>query len=172
LKSGTKTINADPVRVGPRLIQIKYKLWDISWKEAEEAFKKSDTTIVPVGTLHGHGPTPISIDSSSVERLPDEVCKKTGLIMLPLVAYGEDDKMMRYPGSIAIRPDILEGFYTDICRSLHRNGIRKAIFLNGHGGNCEALLRTGRNVREFGMLISIVEWWSIGRTLWPDLFPG
>jgi creatinine amidohydrolase len=150
---------------------MKYQLWDMSWKEAEEAFKKSDTAIVPVGTLHGHGPTPISIDASSVEKLADEVGKRTGLLVLPVMPYGEDEKMKCYPGSIAISPNIIEGVYTDICRSLHRNGIRKVIFLNGHGGNCEALIRTGGRVREFGMLIAIVEWWKIGQQVLPDLFP-
>ncbi len=145
----------------------KHRLWDMSWKEAEEAFKRSDTVILPVGTLHGHGPTPISIDSSSVERLADEVGKRTGLVTLPVVAYGENDKMREYPGSIAISQHVLEGYYTDICRSLYRNGIRKIIFLNGHGGNREVLLRTGRTAREFGMLTVIVEWWTIGKKIKP-----
>ena len=149
----------------------KHRLWDMSWKEAEEAFKRSDTVILPVGTLHGHGPTPISIDSSSVERLADEVGKRTGLVTLPVVAYGENDKMREYPGSIAISQHVLEGYYTDICRSLYRNGIRKIIFLNGHGGNREVLLRTGRTARGLGMLTVIVEWWTIGKKLMPDLWP-
>ncbi len=149
----------------------KYRLWDMSWMEAEEAFRRSDTVVVPVGTLHGHGPTPISIDSSSVERLADEVGKRTGLMTLPVLPYGENDKMKEYPGSIAISQNIMEGFYTDMCRSLHRNGARKVIFLNGHGGNREALTRAGRNVRDLGMLIAIVEWWSIGRRLMAELFP-
>jgi hypothetical protein len=139
--------------------------------EAEEAFKRSDTVILPVGTLHGHGPTPISIDSSSVERLADEVGKKTGLMVLPVVAYGENDKMRNYPASIVISQDVLAAFYTEICRSLHRNGTRKVIFLNGHGANREPLIKTGRTVREIGMLTAIVEWWSIGKKLWPELWP-
>src|SRR5712692_3906402 len=108
----------------------KYRLQDMSWMEAEEAFRGSDTAIVPVGTLHGHGPTPIGIDARSVEKLADEVGKRTGMMILPLVAYGENDKMKEYPGSIAISPNVLVAFYTDICQSLHRNGIRKVIFLN------------------------------------------
>jgi creatinine amidohydrolase len=143
----------------------------MSWKEAEEAFKRSDTIILPVGTLHGHGPTPISIDSSSVERLADEVGKRTGLMVLPVVPYGENDKMKEYPGSITISQHVLEGYYTDICHSLHRNGVRKVIFLNGHGGNREALVRTGRNARALGVLTAIVDWWSIGRKLMPNLWP-
>ena len=148
---------------------MKYRLQDMSWMEAEEAFRRSDTVVVPVGTLHGHGPIPIGIDARSVEKLADEVGKKTGLMVLPLVAYGENDKMKEYPGSIAISQHVIEAFYTDICRSLHRNGVRKVIFLNGHGGNHEPLIRTGRNVRALGMLVAIVEWGLIEKGLRPDL---
>jgi creatinine amidohydrolase len=149
----------------------KHRLHEMSWVEAREALKKSDTVIVPVGTLHGHGPTPIGIDASSVEALADQVGKRTGLTTLPPLWYGENDKMRDYPGSIAISPNTLEAFYTDICRSLHRNGIRKVVFLNGHGGNRDILVRAGRNVRALGMLTAIVEWWTIGKKLMPELFP-
>ena len=150
---------------------MKHRLWDMSYREAEEAFKKSDTVILPTGTLHAHGPSPISIDSSSPERLADEVGKRTGLVVLPLVPYGEDEKMKRYPGSIGISPNVLEQFYTDICKALHRNGIRKILVLNGHGGNREVLMRVGRDIRELGMLMAIVDWYNVGAKTMPDLFP-
>jgi creatinine amidohydrolase len=143
----------------------------MSWKEAEEAFKRSETVILPLGTLHGHGPTPISIDSSSVEKLADEVGKRTGLVTLPVVTYGENVKQKFYPGSIAISPDTLERFYVDIFQSLYRNGVRRVIILNGHGGNREALIRAGETARNFGMITAILEWWSLGRQLFPNLFP-
>jgi len=98
----------------------KHRLDEMSWKEAEEAFQRSDTVLMPVGTLHAHGPTPIGIDASSVEALADRVAKKTGLMTLPLLSYGENDKMRDYPGTIAISQSVMEAFYTDICRSLHR----------------------------------------------------
>jgi creatinine amidohydrolase len=148
----------------------KYKLWDMSWREAEEAFKRSDTVILPTGTLHAHGPTPIGIDASAPDRLADEVGKRTGLLTLPVVTYGEDAKMERYPGSMAIDAHILELYYTDICRSLRRNGIRKVVVINGHGGNREALIRTGRNIRKFGMLLAILEWWVTGVKAMPEVF--
>ncbi len=150
---------------------MKHRLSDMSWKEAEEAFARSDTVILPVGTLHGHGPTPISIDSSSVEWLAEEVGRRTGLVTLPLLPYGENDKQKYYPGSITISPDTLERFYVDVFRSLSRNGVRRVIVLNGHGGNREVLIRAGRAAREFGMITAIPEWWSLGRQLMPELFP-
>ncbi len=149
----------------------KYRLAEMSWVEAEEAFKRSDTVVVAVGTLHGHGPTPIGIDASSVERLADEVGRRSGLMVLPPLYYGENDKMREYPGSLAISQGVLEAFYTDIWRSLHQNGTRKIIVLNGHGGNREPLVRSGRNVRELGMLIAVLEWWNVGKKLTSDAFP-
>ncbi|HLN12921.1 MAG TPA: creatininase family protein [bacterium] len=149
----------------------KFRLLEMSWIEAEEAFKKSDTVMMAVGTLHAHGPTPIGIDAISVDKLADEVGKRTGMMILPLLPYGENDKMRDYPGSLAISQHVMEAFCTDICRSLRRNGVRKVIFLNGHGGNRDPLIRTGRNVRKLGMLISIVEWWTVERKLMPELFP-
>ena len=71
---------------------MKYKLVDMSWKEAEEAFSKSDTVIVPTGTLHAHGPTPIGIDTTAPERLADEVGARTHILTLPVVAYGEPER--------------------------------------------------------------------------------
>ena len=143
----------------------------MSWKEAQEAFKKSDMVILPVGTMHGHGPSPISIDSSSVEKLAEEVGRKAGIVTLPLVAYGENDKQEYYPGSINITPETLKAFYLDIFRSLRRNGIRRVILLNGHGGNRETIIQASKAAREFGVVIAILEWWSLGRQLMPELFP-
>jgi len=148
----------------------KYRLQEMSWMEAEEAFARGDTAIVPVGTLHAHGPIPIGIDARSVEKLADEVGKKTGVMVLPLQAYGENDKMKAYPGSITIGADVIEAVYADICRSLYQNGVRRVVFLNGHGGNHEPLLRAGRTARALGMLVAIVEWGYIEKALRPDLF--
>ncbi len=150
---------------------MKHRLWDMSWKEAEEAFRACDMAILPVGTLHGHGPTPISIDSSSVEWLADEVGKRTGIVTMPLVPYGENDKQKYYPGSICIMPDTLERFYLDILRSLHRNGVRKVLVLNGHGGNRESMIRAAKEAREFGVVTAIVEWWNVVTQLMPELNP-
>jgi creatinine amidohydrolase len=142
----------------------------MSWKEAQEAFEKTETVILPVGTLHGHGPTPISVDSSSVEWLAEEVGKRTGIMTLPLLPYGENDKQKYYPGSITVEPDTLKRLYLDIFKSLRRFGVKKVVVLNGHGGNRETLIRAGRAARDFGVLIAMPEWWNIGRQITPELF--
>ena len=149
---------------------MKYKLGDMSWMEAKEAFEKTDIVILPTGTLHGHGPTPINIDTSSVQKIADEVGKKTGIIILPVVNYGENEKQKYYPGSITLSPETVEKVYIDIFNSLRRNGIKKVIVLNGHGGNNSSLEAAARKVRNIGMLIAILSWWSIGRQRETDLW--
>ncbi len=149
---------------------MKYNLGKMSHMEAEEALKKSDTVILPVGTLHGHGPPPIDIDSSSVEWLADEVGKKIGMVTIPVVWYGENEKQKYYPGSIVIGEETLQHYYEDIFRSLRRNGIRKVVVLNGHGGNRESIIRAGRGVRDDGMIIAILEWYSVGRLAYGEEF--
>src|SRR5438132_3534486 len=121
----------------------KHRLHEMSWMEAQEAFRKSDTVIMPVGTLHAHGPTPIGIDASSVEALADEVGKRTGLMTLPPLWYGENDKMREYPGSITISKGTLEAFYTEICRRLPAHRLNKVVLVTSHRGNREPLVRAG-----------------------------
>jgi hypothetical protein len=138
--------------------------------EAEEAFDRSETVILPVGTLHGHGPTPISIDSSSVDEIARLVGERTGVPTLPLLVYGENEKQKFYPGSITISPATLEEFYLDIFSSIKRNGVSKVVVLNGHGGNREVLIRSALRAREFEMIIAILEWYRIGSHLSPELY--
>jgi len=150
---------------------MKFKLVEMSWMEAEEAFKKSDTVILPTGTIHGHGPTPINIDASSAEWLADKVGEKTGILTLPCTYYGENEKQKYYPGSIAISEETLQRFYEDIFRSVRRNGARKVLVVNGHGGNRESIIRASRTARELGMIIAIVDWYSTARVTMAEDFP-
>jgi creatinine amidohydrolase/Fe(II)-dependent formamide hydrolase-like protein len=138
--------------------------------EAEEAFNENKVAILPVGTIHGHGPTPISVDSSSVERISEKVAEKTNTLTLPLLAYGENEKQKYYPGSITISQNTLENVYIDIFRSIRRNGIRKIVVINGHGGNRVALEAAARSVRDTGVLVAVLDWWSIGKQREKDLW--
>ena len=146
----------------------KFRLEEMSWMEAEDALKASDLVLLPVGTLHGHGPTPIGIDSFSVDKIADMVGEKTGVLKLPMLVYGENEKQKFYPGSITINPETLEQVYVDILRSVKRNGVNKVVILNGHGGNREVLIRACLKAREFNLIAAILEWYGIGRQLLPE----
>jgi creatinine amidohydrolase/Fe(II)-dependent formamide hydrolase-like protein len=148
----------------------KYRLEEMSWMEAEEAMRDAALVLLPVGTLHGHGPTPIGVDSFSVDKIADLVAEKTGVPKLPLLVYGENEKQKFYPGSITINPATLEEVYVDILKSIKRNGVRKVIILNGHGGNREIIIRACLRARKFNLVAALLEWYGIGNQLVPDLY--
>jgi hypothetical protein len=148
----------------------KYRLEEMSWMEAEEAMRDSEVVLLPVGTLHGHGATPIGVDSFSVDRIADLVAEKTGVPKLPLMVYGENEKQKFYPGSITINPATLEEVYVDILKSIKRNGVSKVIILNGHGGNREVIIRACLRARKFSLVAALLEWYNIGNQLAPELY--
>jgi creatinine amidohydrolase len=126
---------------------MKYRLWEMSWREAMEAFERSDTAIVPVGSIHHHGINIIGDDSVIAQKLADEVGEKTGLLILPLLPYGDAEYHKDYP-CINIKQETLTEVYKQICKSLHKFGIRKVIFINGHGGNSVSLRNAGLSLRD------------------------
>lgn len=43
---------------------LKYRMFDMSWVEVKEWLEKTDTVIVPVGSIEQHGPAlPCGVDS-------------------------------------------------------------------------------------------------------------
>jgi len=151
----------------------KTQLLEMSWEEAEEAFKRTSIAIVPVGATHGHGPTPVGCDTLIPMRFAKIVGEKANVIVLPVLAYGWTEFNKDYPGAINIDPETLFRVYTSICRSLHKNGIKKVLFINGHGGNTDILRKTALVAREeWGMLIAIFEWWNVIQDVAPDILGG
>jgi creatinine amidohydrolase len=54
---------------------------------------------------------------------------------LPAIPYGTETNQMRFPLAMNLNPSTLAKVITDIVESLETHGIRKAVLLNGHGGN-------------------------------------
>ena len=55
--------------------------------------------------------------------------------MLPTVPYGTETNQMGFPLAMNLNPSTLCRVITDLVDSLATHGIRKALLLNGHGGN-------------------------------------
>jgi creatinine amidohydrolase/Fe(II)-dependent formamide hydrolase-like protein len=65
-------------------------------------------------------------------------------------------------GVFTITPDSLATLLLDLCRSFAKQGFKKIVFLNGHGGNKQVLNFIGQKARmETGALIARIDWWDI-----------
>lgn len=144
------------------------RLEHMTWKQAEAYFKDHDTAIIPVGSIENHGShlclgTDYLIPSHIAETLDREV----DAVLLPAVPYGIADHHFGFPGTISLGYDGLRLVMERITQCLYNYGVRKFIFLNGHGGNDPALLDVGLGLEDKGALTALINWWQLAGQLEP-----
>jgi len=122
----------------------KSYLWgELTWPETQKRLEKVDIAILPVGSIEQHGPhLPLDTDAFDAEYLARQVarsCSDPKPFVLPLISYGISYEHDEFKGTVSITNDTLSRLIYDIGISLARNGIKKLLIINGHGGNTPAL---------------------------------
>jgi len=129
---------------GERQESLTPILWGtLTWPEAENRFKEVDIALLPVGSIEQHGPhLPLDTDGFDAKYLARriaEVCSDPKPLVLPLVPYGVSYEHDAFKGTISIENETLSSLVYEIGMSVSKNGIRKLVIINGHGGNTPAL---------------------------------
>jgi creatinine amidohydrolase/Fe(II)-dependent formamide hydrolase-like protein len=119
-------------------------LWgELTWREARARIKKMDVALLPVGATEQHGPhLPLDTDAFDADYLARrvaEACSDPKPLVLPPVSYGVSYHHADFAGTVGISNDTLAKMISEIGMSVSRNGIRKLVIINGHGGNGPAL---------------------------------
>ncbi|MFH1723705.1 MAG: creatininase family protein [Elusimicrobiota bacterium] len=120
-----------------------YLYGELTWPEMTERLRKVDLALLPVGAIEQHGPhLPLDTDAFDAAYLASrvaEACGKPQPLVLPGIPYGVSYHHDEFKGTVSIRNGTLSGLVYDVGMSLARNGIRKLVIINGHGGNSPAL---------------------------------
>lgn len=125
------------------------ELADIPWTKAEEVFQKGDLAILPLGAVEEHGPhLPLSTDNIIAGAIAKKVAEKTNAILLPSISYGYVLSGRDYPGSISIEAETLSALINDICKVLHKQGIKKIIVINQHVPNAPIIRILSKKLEE------------------------
>lgn len=132
-------------------------------EEIIASLKETDTVVVPIGTVEQHGPhLPVATDTLIPMRVAELVAEKARVLVTPPVFYGNSLSMMDMKGVFTITPESLANLLLDLCRSFRRQGFKKIVFINGHGGNTQVLSFIGQRARiETGARIVRIDWWLI-----------
>jgi creatinine amidohydrolase len=128
---------------------------------AEVAKLDPDRTVplLVVASVEQHGPhLPLLTDSIIAQTNLNNALAKADpdlpLYALPALCYGKSNEHNRFPGTISLRASTLMEVLRDIAASLARAGLKKLVFINGHGGNPQVLDMMARDLREeYGLLI-------------------
>ena len=127
------------------------------WHElSSPAFARLDpertVAVLPVGAIEQHGPhLPVAVDTClldaivgrALERMPDG----TPVLVLPTSAVGKSNEHLAFPGTLTLSAATLGRVWYEIGASVRRAGVRKLLFLNGHGGQPQVMEMAARELR-------------------------
>jgi creatinine amidohydrolase len=114
--------------------------------------------LIPIGTVETQGPyNMVGFETILVERLAEEVAKRTDSLVLPAIPFGFSDSFREVPGTISISPRILESLYEEVFRAVLRQGFDHLLFLAAHVPNQPILDAVFRRMRaEKGILAACI----------------
>lgn len=123
----------------------------------------TDRVILPIGTVESHGACAIGTDNFIPQNLADLMWDKCNALIAPAVNHGTTGaSIARFPGSIMIRPEIMEEYLYDVMKDLIRSGFKNILILNGHGGNTDPLKKAMTRLHlETNAHLLTVDWWVV-----------
>jgi creatinine amidohydrolase len=137
--------------------------------------------VLPFGATEPHNlHMPYGTDNFQVEVLAQRACQKAydagaRVVLLPTMPYGVNTNHLKVPGALtcSVTPTTLLHFLTDLVDALERQGVRKLVLLNGHGGN-ELKPLTRQLHHKTGVFLCVCDWYRMAQDLYPGLFekPG
>ena len=116
------------------------QLENLSYPEVEQYLKKNDIILVPTGSVEQHSPYGlIGTDFITAEAVAQRVARALQILVAPTVKYGVSPHHMAFSGTVSLVPDTMIMLISDIIQSLVAHGFRRIVFINGHGGNINAI---------------------------------
>jgi len=115
--------------------------------------------IVPMGVLEKHGPhLPLGTDVFTAREVSLRAARLEYCVVYPFYFAGQIFEAQQQPGTVAYSPELLYMLLDETCREIARNGFKKIILVNSHGGNnaflqyfCQTQLATPREYAVFSI---------------------
>jgi creatinine amidohydrolase len=118
--------------------QTLHTRWDeLTASDWPRALQMSDSTcVLPIGILEKHGPhVPIGSDLIQVREWAARGTKREYAVVFPDYFYGQINEARHQPGTFALPERVVWDLLESTCDEIARNGFKKIVIINGHGGN-------------------------------------
>jgi creatinine amidohydrolase len=138
---------------------------DYAWMRLAQIVPKvTDRAILPIGTVESHGVCAIGTDNYIPQNFAELIWSDCNALIAPAINHGTTGaSISRFPGSIMIRPDIMEEYLYDVLKDLIRTGFKNILIINGHGGNTDPLKKAMTRLHlETSAHLLMVDWWKVG----------
>jgi creatinine amidohydrolase len=117
--------------------ELPFHLGELTSPDFVKAVEKSGgTCIIPAGILEKHGShLPLSSDLIQAREIASRAASMEYALVYPEYYFGQIFEAKHQPGTIAYSNDLIWRILEETCEELSRNGIKKIVIVNGHGGN-------------------------------------
>jgi creatinine amidohydrolase len=108
---------------------------DCNWMQLEEYLRGDDRIVIPLGSVEQHGFLSLAVDQILSERVSVEAAEPLGVPVMPALPYGITPYFAAYPGSPTLTAPTYQAVIREVLDSLHSQGFKRFLLVNGHGGN-------------------------------------
>ena len=135
------------------------RLSEVAWTDVRDA--EVDVAFLPVGSTEQHGPhAPLGTDALNAVAVADagadayeaggadgaRPADRGEVAVAPLVSVGVAEEHRAFDGTMWVSPETFRAYVREAAASLVAHGIDRVVFVNGHGGNVEALAEVARRL--------------------------
>lgn len=138
------------------------RLADLTTTDAADGLAAAEVALLPTGSTEQHGPAlPLSTDAVSAETVAARL-ERDDVVQLPTVPVGVSEHHRQFHGTLWLSEGTYESVVRETLASVASHGLRKAIIVNGHGGNEAANARAARRLRAEGTAFAAPWSWFDG----------
>ena len=144
-------------------------LWlELTSPDLEKEAKNGTVAVMVVGSIEVHGPhLPLGTDTLVTQALVEAASEKEHVVVLPPLPFAYVPENRHFPGTVTMEPGLLLKMLGAIADEVGRNGFKKLLLINGHGGN-NAVLDTfvmGRSSTRDPIVYAYLSPWDLPKDL-------
>ena len=133
-----------------------------TWVEIEEYAQNNTLIILPVGTVEEHGKhLPVETDAKIAEgigkAIAEDIKDEISVLVMPAIWTGYSPKeMLKWPGTMRVRPRVFTDMVYDVCASIAEMGFKKIMMLDCHGQHASMLNVATKEIADsYGIYITV-----------------
>jgi creatinine amidohydrolase len=117
--------------------QLSIKWEELTAGDFDQAVQKAQgTCVLPFGILEKHGPhLPIGTDLINVRYVAEHAAQQEYAVVFPAYYFGQIFEAKHEPGTVAYSASLQLQMLQETTNEMARNGCKKVVIVNGHGGN-------------------------------------
>lgn len=137
-------------------------------KRPEMLARAFEVALLPIGSTEPHAQhLAYGTDTFQVRNFAELLVREANArgakcLLLPTLPISCNGNVQRCPWAMSLQPRTLIDLVTDIVNSVVRQGVKKIVLLNGHGGNTSVLQAALRELHpKTPAFVALAEWYAV-----------